>query len=140
MTPTPTEAPHGIWETVFIPIKGGRPYKDGRYVIQCKCCYAESPAHRPDCEFAASEQARQLALEDARTMKACWDASCNELHELEQARQRAETENHALRVMLNEETGDSDAEIDAMLKDYVAALAQTKEPLPYQPGYERGSP
>jgi hypothetical protein len=52
MTPTPTEAPHGIWETVFIPIKGGRPYKDGRYVIQCKCCYAENPAHRPDCEFA----------------------------------------------------------------------------------------
>ena len=66
MTPTPTEAPHGIWETAFIPVKGGRPYKDGRYVIQCKCCYAESPAHRPDCEFAALRTRLEEAEKDRR--------------------------------------------------------------------------
>ncbi len=42
--------------------------------------------------------------------------------------EEAEKENHALRIMYNEETGDGDIEIDAMLKDYVAALAKEERP------------
>jgi predicted nuclease with TOPRIM domain len=36
----------------------------------------------------------------------------------------AEKENHALRVMYSETTDDGDLEIDAMLKDYIAALQE----------------
>lgn len=46
----PEQTEHGFWETVFLTRPGGRPYRDGHYVTQCKCCHGERPDHASDCE------------------------------------------------------------------------------------------
>jgi DNA integrity scanning protein DisA with diadenylate cyclase activity len=64
-----------------------------------------------------SVQPRLVVAENVRAAADAWEGQVEAL----------EKENRALRIMYNEATGDGDLEIDAMVKDYVAALAAEKE-------------
>ena len=89
-----------------------------RYWLDARC------SGEPKCHFLADKDAHAGAWDEQLAQVAADHlATIRDNIALRKQLEATERQNKALRVMYSETTDDGDTEIDAMLKDYIAALA-----------------